>query len=83
VTSIAYQFTGTVMTDNQLDSRLETLEIRASHQEAAIDELTRTLLSQEKRIAELAETIKRLEVQLRAMTPSPIDAQLDEPPPHY
>lgn len=71
------------MSDNELRSRLETLEIRASHQEAAIEELTRSLLRQEKLVREQAEAIQRLELQVRALTSSPVGVQQDETPPHY
>ena len=72
------------MTSNELNERVETLEIRLSHQEAATDELTRTLLKQEKRLREQQQTIERLQAQLRALAVSPVAAPEDEtPPPHY
>ncbi len=72
------------MAEQELIARLETLEIRASHQEAAIEELTRSLLEQEKLNHEQAESIARLEAQVRALTTSPVAAREDEtPPPHY
>jgi SlyX protein len=72
------------MTDNDLSTRVETLEIRLMHQETAIEELTRTLLHQEQLVREQAQTIDRLEAQLRALTPSQIATREEEtPPPHY
>ena len=71
------------MTDDEWRSRTETLEIRVSHQEAAIEELTRSVLNQEQLIREQAETIRRLEGHVRALTSSPIGAHDDETPPHY
>jgi len=72
------------MADIELQARLETVEIRLAHQEAALDEMTRALLEQERLIREQAETIKRLEVQLRASAASMIASRDEEtPPPHY
>lgn len=72
------------MSAAELLARIEDLEIRLSHQEAAIDELTRTVLTQERAIHEQAEALRRLERQLRAALPSPVAAPEDEsPPPHY
>lgn len=72
------------MSDIELQARLETVEIRLAHQEAALDEMTCALLEQERLIREQAETIRRLEVQLRATAGSMIASQDEEtPPPHY
>ncbi|MGD2055633.1 MAG: SlyX family protein [Gammaproteobacteria bacterium] len=72
------------MTDNELISRMEELESRLMHQEAAIEELTRTLLSQERQLAEQATAIRQLESQLTALKPRNIALSADEkPPPHY
>ncbi|MFP5504615.1 MAG: SlyX family protein [Gammaproteobacteria bacterium] len=63
---------------------MEALEIRLAHQDAAVDELTRTLLDQERRLREQAEGLQRLERQLRAATPSIVATRDEEtPPPHY
>ena len=71
------------MTDNDPQVRIESLEIRLTHQEAAIEELTRTLLRQEQRLREAAQTLERLELQVRALTPDDGAADADEKPPHY
>jgi SlyX protein len=72
------------MSDIELQARLETVEIRLAHQEAALDEMTRALLEQERLIRGQAETIKRLEEQLRASAVSIIASRDEEtPPPHY
>jgi len=71
------------MADHELNSRVEELEFRLTHQEAAIEQLTRTLLAQEQQVREQAETIKRLEAQINSLTGSPPGAQEDETPPHY
>ena len=72
------------MSNPDLDSRIESLEARLMHQEAAIDELTRTLLLQEQLVNRQAATIERLEAQLRAMFAASITPPgEDGPPPHY
>jgi len=72
------------MSNPDLDSRIESLEARLMHQEAAIDELTRTLLLQEQLVNRQAATIERLEAQLRSMFAANITPRgEDEPPPHY
>jgi SlyX protein len=72
------------MTGNELSSRIETLEVRFLDQEAALDELTRTLLNQERLLKDQAETIKRLELQLLALSSSNVAMpEEDTPPPHY
>ena len=72
------------MSDPELLARIEALEIRLAHQDAAVDELTRTLLEQERQLREQAESLQRLERQLRAATPSFIATRDEEtPPPHY
>lgn len=72
------------MSDSELQTRLETVEVRLAHQQAALDELTRVLLEQEQQLRDQTETIQRLELQLRA-TASAMIATPDEetPPPHY
>ena len=63
--------------------RLETLEGRYAHQEAALEELTRTLLAQEQRIREQAELLQRLARQVRALQGGADSLPSDERPPHY
>ena len=73
-----------VMAENDLQSRLEMLEVRLAHQEAAIEELTRTLLNQEKQARAQALTLEALQQQLRSLAASTVAAPDDEaPPPHY
>ncbi len=72
------------MSDNDIKRRLESLETRIMHQDAAIDELTRTLLSQEQLMNRQVEAIRRLEEQLRTLGSSAPGAAANEPPPpHY
>ena len=72
------------MTDNDIKARLESLETRIMHQDAAIDELTRTLLSQELLMNKQVKIIKHLEEQVRGLSSSNSSASVNEPPPpHY
>jgi len=71
------------MTEHELYSRVEVLEFRLTHQDAAIEELTRTVLAQQQQVTEQADTIKRLEAQIRSLTSSPPGTQENERPPHY
>ena len=71
------------MTDEQ-EQRIERLEIRLMHLEAALDEMTRTLLQQEQLTARQSEHIRQLETRLASMSASaPIPAGQEPPPPHY
>ena len=72
------------MTDDDIKRRLESLETRIMHQDAALDELTRTLLSQEQLMNRQVEAIKHLEEQIRTLGSSNPGAATNEPPPpHY
>ncbi|MEZ5541617.1 MAG: SlyX family protein [Pseudomonadota bacterium] len=67
-----------------LEQRMEALEVRLMHLEAALDEMTRALLLQEQQSRAQAATIQRLEEQLRGLAagyPGTTDAE--PPPPHY
>lgn len=72
------------MNDDTLHAHIASLETRLMHQEAAIDELTRTLLNQEQRLRRQSETILRLETAVRGLTDMNLARPEDEPlPPHY
>ena len=72
------------MTDTDMKLRIESLESRVMHQDAALDELTRTLLNQEQLLNRQAEVIKRLEENLRGLAAAAPGGAADEPPPpHY
>lgn len=71
------------MNDNELSARLESLEIRLMHQEAAIEELTQTLLQQEQVVSSQLAAIERIESMMRALSTSHTAPPGDEPPPHY
>jgi SlyX protein len=72
------------MNDNELNKRLESLEIRLMHQEAAIEELTQTLLQQEQLVGSQAAAIERIESMMRTLSTSHTAPPGDDPPPpHY
>ena len=67
-----------------MDSRIDDLEIRFTHQEAAVEELTRQVRAQEKVIGELRAQIKHLHSQLKSLSSSNVAPLSEEsPPPHY
>lgn len=69
---------------SELSERIDTLEIRLAHQEAALEELTAALLKQESRVREQERTIEQLQTQLRALAVSPVASRDEESaPPHY
>ncbi|MCG6867144.1 MAG: SlyX family protein [Thiogranum sp.] len=71
------------MTAIEPTERLEVLEVRYAHQEAALEELTRTLLAQEQLIRSQRERLERLEQDVRALQGGVHTAVADEKPPHY
>lgn len=71
------------MTDD-LEYRIEQLEVRLMHLEAALEEMTRTLLQQEQITARQAQTIRQLEDLLKGLSASiTTPAGQEPPPPHY
>ncbi len=63
---------------------MESLELRLMHLEAAMDELTHTLLDQEGQLRQQADTIQRLEALVKAAVDAGInDPSREPPPPHY
>ena len=67
-----------------LESRVTDLEIRLTHQEAAIDSLTRSNLEQQKLIEQLRHELDRLRAILQEVSSGPAESTSDEPPPpHY
>lgn len=67
-----------------MEHRLEDLETRYAYQEAAIEELTTTVLEQQRTIARLALELQQLKSMLKELTPSAVAPRSEEtPPPHY
>jgi uncharacterized coiled-coil protein SlyX len=71
------------MTAVELTERLEVLEVRYAHQEAALEELTRSVLAQEQLVRAQRERLERLEQDVRALQGGVHTAVADEKPPHY
>lgn len=70
-------------TDRELAERLDRLEMRTAHQDAAIDELNEVITAQWKQIDYLKRQISRLEEQAAQAPATAGPAQLEPPPPHY
>jgi SlyX protein len=72
------------MTEDALIVRIERLESRLMDQEAALEEVTHTLLAQEALLREQGEMLKRMAEHLREALPPRLASAADEtPPPHY
>jgi len=72
------------MSTHELQQRIESLEIRLMHLDAALDEVTHALLQQEQLGRAQAKTIERLEQQLRGLSSAGLAVpEADPPPPHY
>ena len=64
------------------ETDIEQLEERIAHQDAAIDELTRQSLLQQRQIDELIGHVEKLQQQLRELAAGGTSI-VDAPPPHY
>ncbi len=71
------------MNDTTLSTRIEALESRITHQEASLDEITRTLLRQELLLNKQLRAIEILQQQLQSLTDAGATSPGDETPPHY
>ena len=67
------------------EQQLEDLQIRLTHQEMAIESLSRAVAQQDGLIAQLRVDLAQVRQMLHALQPSPLgDATAEEPPPpHY
>ena len=67
-----------------MESRIIDLEARYAHQEAAIDELTQTVLRQQIRIEQITNELEQIKSLLQDLSSSTIASPNEEaPPPHY
>ena len=67
-----------------MESRITDLEVRLTHQEASLDELTKTVVEQQKIINQMSEELEQVKLLLRDISISNIASQSEEtPPPHY
>jgi len=67
-----------------MEDRITDLEIRLTHQEAALEEMNDVLLAQHTLIGKLQDDITRLRQQLQDNNTGGVTEQANEPPPpHY
>ena len=67
-----------------MSDELITLQEKVAHQEVSIDELTRQVLLQERKIAELIQHVKKLQEKLQSLAENNAGVEIiDAPPPHY
>ena len=72
------------MNKEQLEQRITEIEIRLSHQEAILDELTSNSLRQQKLLERIANELDYIKNVLKEAAPSAVCSQDEEtPPPHY
>ncbi|MBZ2167574.1 MULTISPECIES: SlyX family protein [Marinobacter] len=72
------------MTDKNLETRMDELEVRLAFQDDIINTLSDQLAKQELELRELWEAKRLLHKQVRELSPSNIKSEEDEtPPPHY
>ena len=67
---------------NTMEEKITDLEIRMTHQEVTLEELTRTVLQQERLLLELQNELKQVREQLRGFSIIASAAE-ETPPPHY
>jgi len=69
---------------NNIDQRIEALQISFMHQEETIERLSNELHKQQQENRLLLLRLEKLEQRLQTLTPSLIATQAEEtPPPHY
>ena len=67
-----------------MEERITDLEIRLTHQDAAMEELTRVVLAQEKELQKLTKEVEQLKTVLKELSVSAVASESEEtPPPHY
>lgn len=65
-----------------MEDKITDLEIRLTHQEATLDELTQTVLHQERLLLELQDQLQQVRQQLRSFSIVAPSSE-ETPPPHY
>lgn len=65
-----------------MEDKITDLEIRLTHQEATLDELTQTVLNQERLLLELQDQLQQVRQQIRSFS-IVAPASEETPPPHY
>ena len=69
---------------NDTQTRLTDIEVRMTHQDAAIEEITNALLAQEKKLETVTRILERLTDTVKSMQATNVAPASEEtPPPHY
>lgn len=67
-----------------METRITDLEIRLTHQDAAMEELTRVVLKQENELKRLNKEVEQLKTALKECSATIVASESEEsPPPHY
>ena len=81
---LQYTFLVPAIEHTAMEHRLEELETRIAYQEASIEELTYTMLAQQKTIEALQAQLDYFKSVLKDLTPSAVAPMSEETaPPHY
>ncbi|WP_444998138.1 SlyX family protein [Aliikangiella sp. IMCC44359] len=69
---------------NQLQERIDDLEMKVTFQEELIEQLNQSIIQQQEDIRLLTRLIEKTNAKLQDIQqPNVIDAQMETPPPHY
>ena len=66
-----------------IEKEIADLQAQVAFQEDTIEQMTRTLVEQQNEMYEIRQMMKHLQKQVTALTPSDIDGDKHEVPPHY
>lgn len=66
-----------------MDEAIQELQMRVAFQEENLQQFSLTVVRQQNDIAMLREMLKKLEGQVRELTPNAGSGSADELPPHY
>lgn len=67
----------------EFEDRIADLEVRLTHQEASLDNLTAGSVRQQRVVEEILAQLQQIKIVLRQMGETAAGAAGDEPPPHY
>lgn len=68
---------------NEAEQRIADLEVRLTHQEASLDNLTAASVRQQRIVEEILAQLQQIKIVLRQMGDPAAGTSGDEPPPHY
>ena len=66
-----------------IEKEIADLQAQIAFQEDTIEQMTKTLVEQQNEMYEIRQMMKHLQKQVTALTPSHIDGDKHEVPPHY